>query len=62
MTFDMKHKGVFPFNGFGWVAENGLFCSVLPVVPFAFAVSESGALVITAPLSRFRFPGQSLIK
>ena len=55
MIFDMKRKGVFPFNGFGVVAGNGLFCSVLTVVPSAFAVSVSGALVITTPLHRFRF-------
>ena len=55
MIFDMKRKGLLPFKGFGLVTENGLFCSVLPVVPSAFLVSVRGALVITASLCRFRF-------
>ena len=55
MIFDMKRKGMFPFDGFGLFAENGLFCSVPPVVPSAFAVSVSGALVITAPLRGLKF-------
>ena len=55
MICNMKCKGVLPFNGFGLVAEIGLFCFVFPVVPSAFATSVNGALVITAPLHRFRF-------
>ena len=55
MIFDMKRKGMFPFDGSGLFAENGLFCSGPPVVPSAFAVSVSGALLITAPLRGLRF-------
>jgi len=55
MIFSMKCIGVLFFNGFGLVAGNGLFCSVLPVVPSVSAISLGGALVITAPLCHFTF-------
>ena len=55
MIFDMKCIGVLCFNGFGLIAGNGLFCSILRVVPSASAISVSSALVITALLCHFTF-------